>query len=148
MDTGLYHALRFYEWNEDKPELTDNDFYCKDYEHTEYIILDPSNNRLLPFGFKLPASALGSSFNANVITGKIICKNTGAEQTLVFAPADWVRTDTADAVYIHYTALEQFAATTKLTPGIYHIEINNVVLDQTYRFYSDNFILKRYIASP
>ena len=151
MDTGLYHGLRFYEWNEDKPELTDNDFYCKDYEHTEYInmpVVSGTYGGLVPFGFKLPASALGNSFDANAIVGKIICKKTGEESTLSFDPADWHRTDTADAVYIHYLALQPFGATPSISPGLYHIDINNVVLDVTYRFYSDTFILRKYVASP
>ncbi len=150
MDTGLYYGLRFFEFNDQKSELTDNDFYCKDYDHSEYIHLPKiagAFGGLLPFGLKFPESAIGSSFSANDVECKIICKKTGDESVLSLDPSDWKLTNTPNAVYLHYLALQPFAANPPIAPGLYHIEINNVVLDDTYRFYSDTFILDNHVAS-
>ena len=148
MDTGLYHGLRFFDWDANKKELTDNDFYCKDYDHSEYIILDPDSDRLLPFGFKLPASALGSTLNAALIEMFLVCQSSGASQQITFDPSDWVQTDTADAVYVHYRALNAFGTAVDIKPGIYHLVVDKIGLDGDYRFYSDTFILRKYVASP
>lgn len=149
MDTGLYYGLRLFEWDADKPELSNNDFYCKDYDHREYVCTDPDHARLLAMGFLLPASALGETFSAATVQVVLVCTETGESEVVDTESADWVQTDVDDGVYVHYKALNDVSAATEDIPvGIYHIEVNNVVMGgTTYRFYSDSFVLKHKIST-
>lgn len=146
MDTGLYYGLRLFDYAEGKPELTENDFYCEGYIHKEYVVLNPSADKLLPMGVKLPSSASGNTLvPANIIV-KMVCHDSEDEYTIVTNTSDWVQTDVG-GTYIHYLAVNTFTSAVPIPPGKYHLVISNVVMDVAYSFYTDTFILKRYIPA-
>lgn len=149
MDTGLYYGLRLFEWATGKPELSNNDFYCKDYDHREYVCTDPDNPKILPFGFLLPVAALGNTFNTATVQVVMVCSETGESEDIQTDPTDWIQTNDDNGVYIHYKANSNVSAATEdIPPAVYHLEINNIVMGATiYRYYSDSFVLKHKITT-
>lgn len=147
MDTGIYYGFRLFNFASGKPELTENDFYCKGYIHNEYVVINPTQDKLLPMGVKLPSSALGNTLNPANIVVKMVCNESEDEYTIATNIADWVQTDADDGVYINYLAAYIFTSAVPINPGKYHLIISIVGMGATYSFYSDTFILKRYIPA-
>lgn len=143
METGIYYALRFFDWHADKPELTDNNFYCRHYTHNEYVCMY-GENKLLPFGVKVGAAYIGETFNPATVDMKFICHESGGEIGITPALSGWVQTDVEDGVCIHYTAEDDFTPDDPIPFGIYHIELEFTLGATTHKFYSDTF---RYIGT-
>jgi len=141
METGLYLPLRMYNNAEGKPELTDNDFYCKDYDHHEYLNLDPDENKILPFCVVLSSDALGEPYVSNTAT--LISLEDGSEYEITLADSDFVEETVGSEVYIFYKGVVAFTSTESIPCGRYHLELKIQLTFKDYNFYSDTFLLNK-----
>lgn len=140
METGLYYGLRMFDAAAGEPELTENNFYCREYRHNEYIYLPSTMNKLLPFGMMFPGSAIGSLFDTGTVSAVFVCHETGDDFDISIASGDWIQTDTDDAVYLHNKAELAFTPTEPIPYGKYHIEMSLTLNGVVYSYYSDTFL--------
>lgn len=145
MATGLFQPFRIYDWAADKPELSNNDFYCRDYDHDEYIVLPPDATKLLPFVIIFKAANPDFVPNYASTTFKLVCSESGVAKAITLNPNDFTTEINGVDRYIFYSAATAFTSGVKIPAGRYHLLIEKLKLGVDYAFYSETFIFKRFI---
>jgi len=145
--SGLFLPFRLYDFVSGKPELSNNTFYCKEYDHIEYFSFDLGSMRLPPFIIHFDLDTPGShtlDVSSSVFT--LVCTETGETvATLTVETADFTMVVDGNDVYAVYNPLNDFTLSDDVDMGVYHLLISDVSLDRSYDFYSDSFVIKEYI---
>lgn len=142
MDTGLYFGLRFFEHLEGEPENTYNRDYCEDYIHSEYVNLNPYEDKILPFAIVIDDTSQQIVFSG--IELKIVCGDT--EIRIGTNPVDWIIEEADGKTYLFYLAEETVLPEEDLKKGKYFFRLSiSVEGTRQEKFYSDVFILNRNI---
>jgi hypothetical protein len=145
MATGLFQPLRLYEYSATKPELSNNDFYCKDYDHDEYIVLPSTANKLLPFIIVFKAANPALSFVFTSTAFKLVCSGDGSETEITVDTDDFTDETNGSDRFLIYSAATAFTAAEEIKPGRYHLVIEDITFGTNYSYYSDTFIIKQFI---
>lgn len=142
--SGIFSPLRIYDFDSDLPELSNNGFYCKEYDHVEYFVLNPNQNRIPPFVIlfegKDESPILGG------FTMQLFCSETKElAATVTVDIGDFSVHFDGDDVFLIYDPSNDFTLSDDVDPGVYFLKIGGIVLDTTYQFYTDSFVIKKHI---
>jgi hypothetical protein len=145
MATGLFQPFRIYDMATGLPELSNNDFYCRDYDHDEYIVLPTTANKLLPFVivFKAANPLLTPSFTGT--TFKFVCPETGVSKAITVSFGDFTSEVVGGDRYLFFSAATAFTSSVSIPAGRYYLLIENITVGTAYSFYSETFFSKRNI---
>lgn len=152
MDTGLYFGIRFYDWDSDLPELTDNRDECKDYIHSEYVNTSPDRDTLLPFCFLIPGTGLNVALHT--VSLKIVFDDeANTEVGIGTNPLDWFWEEYEGNTYVFYKATNIIYADGDIHCGKYYLKLLFMLgsgfgaKSNVKQYYSDRFIIPRNIAA-
>lgn len=146
--SGIFQPLRFYEFGTgfSMPELSNNTFFCKDYDHVEYFSLNPDLNRLPPFMILFEDQDPSAAFNLSTLEVELFCSETKEKMgDISISLLDFESVQDGSDKYLCYQPSIDFTVSEDIEPGVYFIKIWNIQLDNSYDFYSDSFVIKNFI---
>jgi hypothetical protein len=146
MSTGVFQPFRFYNFTATKPELSENNFYCSEYDHWEYIVMPSTANKLVPFILFFPSVSPVLAFDYTATTFEMVCSDSGIGTPVTINTGDFAFHISTPDVYLSYSAAIAFTPLTDIKPGRYHLVIKKIKYGSVeYSFYSDTFIIKQFI---
>jgi hypothetical protein len=146
MATGIFAPLRIYDFETDFPELSAHTFYCKDYVHSEFIVLPSSSAKLLPFAVLFPNANPALDLDVTVMKAYFVCLEDIENMIQVnLDPNNFAKVIEGNDTYVFYNAATVFTAADDIPPANYFLYIEKLKLGIDYKFYSEAFVSKRFI---
>jgi hypothetical protein len=146
MGTGIFAPLRMYDYADDFPELSAYTFYCKDYIHSEFIVLPPSSAKLLPFAVFFPNANPTLDLDITAMKAYFVCLEDTENMIQVnLDPNNFTKVIEGNDTYVFYSAATAFTAADDIPPSNYFLYIEKLKLGVDYKFYSEAFVSKRFI---